>query len=144
MLYTYDFKKVLALVGGVPMQGFADGTGIEVELDDDLWVIVTGADGETARARRHGLVATMKLTFMQTSPSNDVLSGLVLVDILENAGVVPVLVKDVLGSSVFFSARGFVKKPAGSSFGKEVGNREWSLVLPGIDQFVGGNAKVLG
>ena len=42
---TYDPKQVIITVGGVPMSGFADGTFLTVDRDDDQWAKVTGADG---------------------------------------------------------------------------------------------------
>jgi hypothetical protein len=139
MLYTVDFKKWLILVGGIRMQGFADGEGFSLELDDDLFQKVTGADGDTARARRHGLSGSAKITLLQTSPSNDILTGFAVADIVNNAGVVPLMVKDLLGTTTAFAAYAWVKKPAPLSAGKEVGNREWMLDIANVEQFIGGN-----
>lgn len=143
MLYTFDFKKVICLVGGIPMQGFADGVGIEVQLDDDLYQKTAGADGDVSRARRHGLASNAKLTFMQTSPSNDVLMAFAIADMLNNAGVVPMLIKDLLGTTVIFAPYCWVKKPPAFSAGKELSNREWMLDVANTELFVGGNALVL-
>jgi hypothetical protein len=144
MLYTYDFKKVICIVGVAPIQGFADGTGIEVELDEDLFQKYTGADGDVSRSRRHGMGANAKFTLAQTSPSNDILSAIMLLDITANAGVVPLLIKDVLGTTKILSGYAWVKKPPAASYGKEVGVREWILDIATIEYFVGGNTPVLG
>ena len=64
----------------------------------------------------------------QSSPSNDVLSGFANVDELTNAGVVPILVKDLSGNSIYFSATGWVKKYPSSEFGKDLANRDWVLI----------------
>lgn len=39
---TYDPKQVIITVGGIPMSGFADGTFLTVDRDDDQWAKVTG------------------------------------------------------------------------------------------------------
>src|SRR3990167_4682577 len=110
-LKTYDPKSVMVLVGGVPMSGFSEGTFVTVARDEDSFSKVTGADGETSRAKRNNRSGSMTLVQHQTSPSNDVLSALALADELANAGVVPVMVKDASGRSLLFSALGWIKKP---------------------------------
>jgi hypothetical protein len=144
MLYTYDFKKVVCVVGVAPIQGFADGSGIDLELDEDLYQKYVGADGDTSRARRHGMAANCKLTLAQTSPSNDILSALMIADVTANAGTFPLLIKDALGTTKILSGYAWVKKPPGVSYGKEVAVREWLLDIASITYFVGGNSAVLG
>jgi len=139
-LKTYDPKSVMVLVGGVPMSGFSEGTFVTVARDEDSFSKVTGADGETSRAKRNNRSGSMTLVLHQTSPSNDVLSALALADELANAGVVPVMVKDASGRSLLFSALGWIKKPADASFSVEIEDREWVLDLADLDMLVAGNA----
>lgn len=143
MLYTFDIKKCLILVGPAIISGFADGEALSIELDDDLYQKQTGADGDVARSRRHGLAGNAKITLMQTSPSNDVLSAYSILDQTLNAGVVPLTVKDLLGRTAIFAPYAWVKKPAPASFGKELTNREWVLDLATVELFIGGNAPML-
>lgn len=143
MLYTVDLKKYNLLVGVTPIQGYADGEAFSLELDDDLYQKVTGADGDTSRSRRHGMSASAKINLMQTSPSNDALSGYALADRINNAGIIPITIRDLLGTTVIFGAYAWVKKPPVVSAGKEVTNREWMLDIASIELFVGGNFKPL-
>lgn len=138
-LRTYDPAQVLITIGGVPMGGFADGTFLLIDRDEDAFTKVTGADGTSTRVKSNNKAGTLTLTLKQSSPSNDVLSGFAALDELSNTGVVPVLVKDIGGDSVFFSATGWVQKYPASEFGKEINNREWILDLVDVDIFVGGN-----
>lgn len=142
MLYTFDIKKCIVLVGIARIQGFADGEAVSVELDDDLYQKVTGADGDASRARRHGLAASAKITLMQTSPSNDILMAIAVADRVNNAGVVPFTVKDLLGTTTLFGAYAWVKKTPVVAMGKELTNREWMLDIASIETFVGGNAPM--
>ena len=48
---TYDPKAVAVLIGGVPIGGFADGTFISVERDNDTFQKVSGSDGIVSRAK---------------------------------------------------------------------------------------------
>ena len=140
---TYDPKLVIVTIGGVPMSGFADGTFVTVERDNDNFSKVSGADGITSRARSNDRGGALTLTLAQTSPMNDVLSGFAKADELSNAGIVPVRIADLSGSTVLFAAFGWVKKPPAVEFSKEVSNREWVLDLADLDMRVGGNV-VLG
>ena len=48
---TYDPSSVVASFAGVPLGGFADGTFIGVERNNDSFTLMVGAGGEAARAR---------------------------------------------------------------------------------------------
>lgn len=143
MLYTVDLKKYNLLVGVAPIQGYQDGEAFSLELDDDLYQKVTGADGDTSRARRHGQSANLKINLMQTSPSNDILSAYAAADRLNNAGIIPITIADLLGTTRIFGAYGWVKKPPAVSAGKEITTREWMLDIASIELFIGGNFKPL-
>lgn len=138
---TFDPASVVITVGGVPMSGFADGTFLLVDRDEDAFVKVTGADGTSTRVKSNNRAGTLTLTLKQSSPSNDVLSGFAILDELSNSGVVPVLVKDLSGNSLYFSATGWIQKMPASEFGKEINNREWIIDLVDVDMFVGSNAQ---
>jgi hypothetical protein len=144
MLYTLDFKKVLLLVGTSRIQGFADGEGFTFDLDEDLYTKTTGADGDTARSRRHGQSANLKINLMQTSPSNDILMALAVLDRVNNAGVVPVTVKDLLGTTLIFAPYCWVKKTPPAAFGKEVASREWMIDIANTELYIGGNIAAFG
>jgi hypothetical protein len=140
--YTYDPSQVAVIVAGVPMGGFADGSFVTVERSNDTFTKVSGADGVVSRAKSNDKSGTIKITLQQTSPSNDVLQGIALLDEISNQGVVPILIQDFSGRSTYISAFGWVKKPPSSEFAKEVSNREWELDCADLDIKVGGNAGV--
>ena len=136
---TYDPKKVHIIIGGFEMVGFVDGTFFTITMDDDAYSKVTGADGETSRAKNNNNGALATLSLQQTSSSNDVLSGFALADRLSNSGIVPVVVKDSLGTTILFSAEGWVKRTPDAPFAKEISNRDWPFDLANVDTFIGGN-----
>jgi len=138
---TYDPKSVVVSIGGVPMSGYADGTFLVVDRDEQAFTKVTGADGTSTRVKSNNRSGSMTLTLKQSSPSNDVLSGFTALDELSNSGVVPILIKDLSGNSLYFSATGWVQKFPSSEFGKEINNREWVLDLVDVDMFVGSNSS---
>jgi len=143
MLYTYDPKLVLITFGGVPISGFADGTFLQVVRNSDMFTSVTGADGQTSRAKSNDRSGMATMTLKQTSPSNDFLMSIAIQDEESNTGVRSFLTKDGLGSSLFFSAFGYVVKVPDSQYAKDIQNREWRIFLSDLRIFVGGNAPIV-
>lgn len=141
-LATYDPKSVIITIGGIPMSGFADGTFALLTREVDAWAMVTGADGLTTRVKSNNRAGTFTLTLTQTSPSNDILSAYAELDELRNDGVVSVLIKDIAGSTIIFSATGWIQKYPDVEFSNVLTNREWVMGLSDIDIFVGGNTVV--
>jgi hypothetical protein len=141
-LATFDPAEVVITIGGVPMSGYADGTFALLTRSVDAYSMVTGADGLTTRVKSNNRSGTLTLTLTQTSPSNDALSGFALLDELSNGGVVPIQVKDLSGTTVLFSATGWVRKIPDVEYSNILSNREWIFDLADFDMFVGGNPLV--
>ena len=138
---TYDPKNVIVTIAGIPMSGFSDGTFLEVDRNEATWNTVVGADGFVTRGKTNNFTGTMTLTLKQSSPSNDVLSGLLALDEATNTGVFPILVKDLSGNSIYFSANAWITQYANSTFGKDINDRQWTLMLDSADIFVGSNSE---
>ena len=138
---TYDPKQFLVIMGGVPINGFADGTFISIERDEDTFTKTVGADGCVTRSKTNNKAATVTITLLQTSPSNDYLSGLHKLDEEANLGVVDILVKDLNGTTFFYSAVSWVQKPASIENAKEIGEREWTIATGDSEYYVGGNLR---
>lgn len=136
---TYDPKQVVVSVGLVTIGGFADGTAIQVTRTNDAFTVVSGTDGVTSRSKSNDRSGEITFTLAQTSPSNDHLSGLALLDETLNTGIVPVTIEDTNGTSKYFSSHAWVKKQPDIEFAKELTNREWVLQAVDIDYFTGGN-----
>lgn len=141
---TYDPKQVIITIGGIPMSGFADGTFVTVMRESDTFEKVSGADGVVTRAKQNDFSGNMTLSLAQSSPSNDVLTAFAKTDEVSNDGIVPVVIKDFSGRSVYVSAFGWIRKPPDSEFGKSINNRDWILDLADLDVFIGGNANFEG
>jgi hypothetical protein len=135
---NYDPKQIIVSVGGNIIVAFAAGTFLSASRNEAAFVLTVGADGETARARSRNRSGLLTLTLMQTSPSNDVLSAFAAADELSGTGVVPVLVKDLLGTSLLAAQNGWVQKLADVEFGAELSNREWVIECDFLGMFAGG------
>ncbi len=138
-VYTYDPSQVLVTVGGAMISGFTDGSFVKVARDEDAYSKVVGADGQVSRAKNANTSGSVTITLKQTSASNDVLSALAAADEVGNAGLVPILIKDLLGATLASSPDAWIKKLPDMDLAKEVSDREWALDCGELWIIVGGN-----
>lgn len=136
---TYSPKKVHVLVGAAIIQGYADGTFVNVERSVDAFTLSVGADGEASRVHSPDRSGTVTLTLQQTSDSNDVLSALAIADDLTLQGTFPLLVKDNNGRTLVESNTAWIKKVPASEYSKEMSQREWVIECAELNIHVGGN-----
>lgn len=123
----YDPNSVVVTWGPYLLQGFMDGTWLEVTRDEDAFMKKIGADGEAARARNKNRGGSVTLTLLQTSSSNDSLSAEQIADELAGTGSHPLMVKDLFGTTLITAPNAWVKKPADVVFAKEIQGRAWTL-----------------
>lgn len=136
---TFDPAQLTATINGHLLGGFMDGTFMTIERKEDSWTPHVGADGEYARVRNRNKSGTIKFTLMQTSSSNDFLSSLLAIDEATGAGTGAAQVRDLLGRTVAAGADCYVLKPASVQYGKDMQGREWTIEVPQLDLFIGGN-----
>jgi hypothetical protein len=136
---SYDPASVVISIGGANISGFTDGTFCEVARDEPSYTKVVGADGVVSRAKTNNRSGTVTITLKQTSPSNDILSALLTAAELTNTPAIPIIIKDTLGTSVYFAAQGWVGGYANSTFGKEITDRSWTIMCGEMDVHVGSN-----
>lgn len=139
---TYDPAEVYVTLGGNVISGYADGTFINIEFDEQQWNKTTGADGHTARSKTNNYAGKVTLTLMQTSAGNDVLSALWVADKRNNGGVVDLLVTDALGNTRWSATNAWVQKMPNQGFGKESDTREWVIDCTSLLGFAGGNQAI--
>jgi len=139
MVFTYDPKQVSVIVGGKIITGFSDSTFIKIERNDQAFTLKVGVDGEGTRSKSNNKSGKATLTLMQSSGSNDDLSGFAAADELSNTGAVPLMIKDNSGRTLVTALTAWVMKYPDEEFAKEVSTRAWVLETDEIDIFVGGN-----
>jgi hypothetical protein len=128
MTKTYDPKLVVVAFGGNVIQGYADGSFVEIAPNDgDGFKKVVGADGEVARSKSNDNTHTVTITLLQTSASNDFLSNIRSADKLAGKSIYPLSVTDINGTSIFFWPEAWIHGDPSWSGGKEVGERQWVL-----------------
>jgi hypothetical protein len=139
-LKKYDPKTVAVIFGG-PITGFADGTFVSVEFDEDLFSKVTGADGESCRSKTNNQGARVTITLLQSSASNTFLSAALNTDLNSplGDGILPFFLKDLSGDTLMSAETAWIVKPANVEYGREVANREWTIETDNMQFNVGGN-----
>lgn len=138
MMRTYSSSELIVVYGASRLTGWADGEFISIAYDDDIFKYTNGADGEVARVKSDKLMATITCRFLQTSPSNDILSGYFLDDLANNAPQ-NFIIKDLSGTTILDGDQSSIMKLPDSGYGTENVNREWGIKVPKLVGFLGGN-----
>lgn len=142
MAEFYDPAQMEASLGGKLIQGFAEGSMIEVEFASDDYETKVGTKGDVGVARIYNPVATVKLRLMQTSASNDDLSDLRADSRAASAtGFASAFsLRDASGTTVI-RGTAFIQKRPTTSFSNTIETREWTLTLIESDSYIGGNTS---
>jgi hypothetical protein len=140
MLRTFDPNQVSVIFGGI-IGGYADGTFISVEQNEDSFGLVVGTDGEGCRSRSNNRSARVTITLGQWSASNQALSAIHNADILTPGGdgILPFILKDNSGTTICSAEKAWITKPPSVSYGRDPESREWVLETDNMIWNVGGN-----
>lgn len=138
---NYDPKSITQVFAGIPITGYAKGTFVSIEFNEDAFALTVGADGEGCRSRTNNRSAKITFTLMQSSPSNDLLSAMHNLDQMSPGGdgIGPYLLKDLLGTSIAMAETAWITKMATLEYGPEPGDRSWVLETDSMLATVGGN-----
>jgi hypothetical protein len=137
--HTVDPAQRILTVGATPITGFAEGTYIKVDRAKDDFTPYVGSTGEGARSRSRDKSGTIEITLMETSPDNDLLAGYAAADRASGAGMLPVTLRDLHGTTEAFAAEAWVQKLPAIEMGNTVGTRVWLIATCNLEMFPGGN-----
>lgn len=135
---TYDPKQVVVTWGAVIVTGFAEGTFVTIARNGDLFEKSKGADGTVDRINKNANDFSVTITIKQTSITNDLFSAQMLLDVQGNVGVLPLTVKDLAGTTLFFARQAWIAKDPDVTYGDSLENREWRLDTGNAAEFIGG------
>lgn len=138
-LAKYNPDLVVITVGGVIIQGFADGEFITVEPITPAFQEETGTDGEVALSPSNDRRLKVVIKLIQTSVSNAYLSSLLNESI--NDPTIPTFefnMEDTLGGSVAHGAEAWIVSFPSRSYDRTAKSREWEIhVASGTQDDVG-------
>lgn len=135
----YDASQVTVVFNGAILSGYADGTFVTVNFDEQQWNKTTGADGLTQRSKTGNYAGNVSVTLLNGSASNDVLSAAWNADRVGNNGKGPLIVRDLSGRTIWSAKNAWVQQMPSQGFGKDAENREWVLDCDELFGTAGGN-----
>jgi hypothetical protein len=124
---TYDPKKVIITLGGVPISGYADGTFVQIDPNSETWTKKVGADGEVARSLTNDNTHTIQITLMQTSLSNAYLRTVMNADKLTGLGMLPLSFTDLNTMEEYFWPQAWVSTDPSTGRAKETTDMQWTI-----------------
>lgn len=124
--------------------GYGSDSIISVERENPTWESTEGADGYHQRTHRLSKTIRITVSLLQVSEYNDFLSGLVLYDEndLRGGGLFTCTVADKSGRSYAMSTQAYVIEPSSYESSQSATTRDWIIVLPYADHYLGGNGQI--
>lgn len=138
-LKNYDPLAVTFSYKGIDVTGYQDGTFIDVERAEDSFTKHVGSSGEVARTQIRNRSGKITLTLMMTSPTNDLLMALAIVDEQTGLNYGALQIKDLHGNMQCQAHEAWVMKLPKVERAKEAGSVVWVFECSEIKIFAGGN-----
>lgn len=123
------------------IQGYADGTFLNVARITPASELYVGADLSAGRVKRRNKASTITITLHQFSVSNSVLQALQRADEEDDRDkwVVAMTIKDKSGTSSWSSNQTFVATVPDTNLSTTTGTREWVLQAVSLNANIGSN-----
>lgn len=137
MLKKYNPKKINGGWSNIPFLGYMDGTFIEIEYSEDAVTPHVGSQGDVSLVLNANRMATVTVTIIQGSPTNEKLSKKVPNAKLNSLPTGPISISDLNGTTLVSGKDAFIKKTAKVEFGKTITGRQWVFMIPDADINVG-------
>lgn len=137
---TIDHKALHMQYGPFPLKsGRAKGDYLQVVYNAEQFVENVGIDGEGFWVANADLSARITLSLQQSSDLNDILSSLFAADLAAPGGLVlPMLIKETNGRTVYSAARSRIVKMADGVWSDGGQVRTWTFATTRLTGFVGG------
>src|SRR5690606_18976977 len=115
---------------------------ISIDRNSDVFKPIKAIRGGRTRVRDLDTSATVSLTLLQVSPTNDVLTRIVQEDYISGTGRIDLLLKDQSGNSIFGSSEAYIKGFPKVVYRDSVEAVVWVFECQSTDEyFVGGNSR---
>lgn len=135
---TYSPTDLNLSFGGYSIAGWDN---ITITRNAPSFITVRGIRGKHTRIPSGDTSATITISILQTSPSNDVLSEVHALDIEQGTSRLSLMLKDSSGNSVFSSDEGYIVSFPEVTFSGGFEYRSWNIFCQTTKTYtVGGNA----
>lgn len=139
-MHSYDPKNVKLVFGPVLVEGFAEGSFVNVEYNEDQFTLQVGSDGESSRSKRNNNSARLTVQLMPGAAANAALSAILSADKAAGAGIFPVALTDLSTGTTFAGANAWLVRDPGYDFQTEAQPREWIIETDNLESFYGAAA----
>lgn len=141
MAKIFDPSEFHIVFGGATMAGFAENSMAKFQFTSPSLTSKVGVDGEVSWSKNMDRRATLTVTLMSTSDTNDLLSAIYTAQRLGvNGGDIAALrVEDGNGRLVITGPEARLIDTPKPDYGKEATEYEWTIEIANCDAFFGGN-----
>ena len=139
-LVEYDPRAVVMTWGPTLLtRGIPQGNFVTIERNSVTWELRRGGDGEVARVRTNDFSGRISFTLRRGSQTNTALAAQLQVDEITGLIILPFLLKDLSGVTLWASPIAFLEGFPIDSYGGDEGTREWTLLCDPLIPFPGGS-----
>lgn len=134
---TYSPSDVILTFGGYTVTGWQS---IEIERSTPGFKVIRGIRGKNTRVRNRDTSAAIRVSILQTSYANDILSDVHEKDLETGYGRIEIGLKDTSGSSIFKSKEAYIVKYPSTKYSNDFEYRDWEIFCLTTSVFkTGGN-----
>lgn len=119
---TYSASQVVMSFGGAIVEGWET---ISTSRDLPDFKTVNGIRGKNTRVRNRNTAASVEITLLETSPTNQIFNDIVALDKEIGGARLSFILKDTLGTEVFYSDEAYIEGIANREYAAELGERVW-------------------
>lgn len=136
---SYSPKDVVLIVAGYQVTGWEK---ISITRTRKAFTPIPGIRGKSTRAVSRDTSATVSVSILQTSASNEVLSHIHTMDTQQGTGILPIILKDMSGTSVFSSEQAYITGYPAVAYSGQFEYRAWEIFCETTKTFnVAGNSR---
>ncbi len=136
---THSPDRIITTWAGININGYAADTFIEIERNEDSFMLYKGALDDGCRARNLNRSGKITITLMASAPVNDDLAAKAQEDEDFGTGYGPFQCIDLSGNMVVEAAEAWVSKRPKIERGKEAGTIQWVFECNSMIVTEGGN-----
>lgn len=136
---TYRAKDVLIIFGASQLHGFSEEDMVAIKPHGEGTQIYVGADGEVGRSLDPDECLEVTIELAKTSESNDVLTNYYNLDRKTGKGLVPLMIKDLSGTTLVAAKQAWVTNVPEVKLGKKINSNSWTIHTGAAEVLFGGN-----
>lgn len=136
---TYSPGQVVVSICGYIVDGWSN---ISVAFNSPVFRQVRGIRGKNTRIRNKDTSATVRISLIQSSVANDVLTNLLSEDRNSGASRLDITIKDNSGTGLFASSTAYIEGFPEMGYSASQSERVWTVLCDASSNVtVGGNAE---